>query len=68
MIMKHVNSSNLVRVGYDESDQTLRIEFRSGTYDYFNVPAHVYTGLLNAASHGSYHAQHIKDVYRYRRL
>lgn len=68
MNMQYVSSSNLVAVGYDSSSQTLRIQFHSGTYDYFNVPAHVYQGLMNAGSKGGYHAVHIKDVYRYRRL
>ncbi|WP_442962165.1 KTSC domain-containing protein [Pseudogracilibacillus sp. SE30717A] len=66
--MQYVSSSNLVAVGYDSSSQTLRIQFHNGTYDYYNVPARIYHGLMNASSKGSYHAQYIKDAYRYRRL
>jgi len=68
MFMTHVNSSNLVAVGYDSSSSTLRIEFHNGTYDYYDVPTNIYQSLLNASSKGSYHASYIKDVYRYRRV
>lgn len=61
-----VVSSNLSSVGYDPSTKTLEIEFNSGgVYQYSNLPESVYKGLMNAASHGKYHAQHIKDNYPY---
>ena len=64
-----VSSSNLSSVAYDESTSTLYIRFQSsGTYAYYNVPASVYQGLMSAASHGSYHAAHIKNNYRYARV
>jgi hypothetical protein len=66
--MDYVSSSNLVAVGYDQSFQTLRIQFHNGTYDYFNVPSHIYQSLMNAGSKGSYHARYIKDSYRFRRI
>ncbi len=68
MIMQPVSSSNLVSVGYDPSSQTLRIQFNSGTYDYYNVPEYVYNGLMSASSKGSYHASHIKNSYRYSKI
>ena len=68
MHMVPVSSSNLVAVGYDAATQTLRIQFHSGTYDYYNVPEHVYHGLLNAPSKGQYHHNHIKHAYPYRRI
>ncbi|WP_100406661.1 KTSC domain-containing protein [Bacillus solitudinis] len=69
MIMQYVDSSNLLHIGYDANSQTLRIEFQNHTvYDYFDVPPHTYKGLMGAPSHGGYHARHIKDVYRYRRI
>lgn len=64
-----VSSSNLSAVAYDETTSTLYIRFRSsGTYAYFNVPPHIYRGLMSAASHGEYHAAHIKNSYRYKKL
>lgn len=67
--MIHVSSSNLRSVGYDNQTQTLRIEFHGGgTYDYYDVPLHVFSGLMNAGSKGHYHHAYIKDRYRYSRV
>lgn len=64
-----VSSSNLSAVAYDASSQTLYIQFRSsGTYAYYGVPASVYDSLMNASSHGQYHAAFIKNRYRYSKL
>ena len=50
-----VSSSNLRSVGYDPVTLTLEVEFLDGSvYNYANVPAAVYSGLMSAASHGSY--------------
>ncbi|WP_043982266.1 KTSC domain-containing protein [Priestia megaterium] len=68
MIMRSVSSSNLVAVGYDDSTNTLFIEFKNGTYKYFNVPQNVYRNLLNASSKGQYHAAFIKNNYRYQQI
>jgi hypothetical protein len=47
-----VSSSNLESVGYENG--TLEIRFHSGgTYQYSNVPEHVYQGLMGATSKGS---------------
>lgn len=59
-----VSSSNLVSVGYDPDSRILEIEFRQGAvYQYSNVPASVHSGLMNAASHGTYFHDHIRDRY-----
>lgn len=64
-----VNSSNLYSVGYEPEMSVLEIEFRGGRiYQYSNVPAQVYKGLMNAGSHGQYFHQRIKEVYPYRRI
>jgi len=68
MQMIPVGSSNLVAVGYDSNSATLRVQFKSGVYDYYHVPAPVYQGLLNAGSKGSYHHDNIKNVYGYSRI
>ena len=63
-----VRSSDLAEVGYDPFEGILEIKFRSGaTYVYFNVPVHVYEGLLRAGSKRSYFHRNIKDRYRTRR-
>jgi hypothetical protein len=43
MNRQNVNSSNLASVGYDETSNTLEVEFNNGgIYQYFNVPESVY--------------------------
>ncbi|MCC4242751.1 KTSC domain-containing protein [Thalassospira povalilytica] len=67
--MHPVTSSNLAAIGYDEDSETLQIEFLNNTtYQYFDVPAHIFSDLLNADSAGGYLAKHIKGHYRYSRV
>ena len=69
MQRQDVDSSNLRSVGYDADNQILEIEFKSGSvYQYFDVPATVYTALMSASSKGKYHIQWIKHSYRYRQI
>ena len=63
-----VTSSNLSAISYDNNLQILYIKFRSGTYKYYNVPIQIFNGLLNAQSHGKYHARFIKKNYRYEQI
>lgn len=68
MQMIPVSSSNLVVVGYDPQTMTLRVQFNSGTYDYYNVPKNIFDGLLAAPSKGSYHHSFIKNSFSYKRI
>lgn len=64
-----VVSSNIDRVGYEESSQTLEMTFKGGgVYEYSNVPESVFNALRSASSVGRYFAQHIKDRYRCRKI
>lgn len=65
-----VQSSTINSVGYDETSATLEIGFNNGTiYQYHGVPLHVYEGLMNASSKGTYLNQYIKKGgYSYTRL
>ena len=66
--MIDVNSSNLRAVGYNPQTGTLTIQFRNNRiYEYFNVPQHIFDGLLTAPSKGRYHHKYIKR-YPYRRI
>lgn len=65
MNMIPVDSNNLAAVGYDQSSQTLVIQFHSGTYKYTSVPKHIYDGLMSSSSKGKYHHANIKNDYRY---
>ena len=57
-------------MGYDQEQRVLEIEFTSGAvYQYFDVPAEVYRGLMAAESHGRHFHQHIRNKsYRYQRM
>jgi hypothetical protein len=64
-----VESTYLRSVGYDAVGQILEIEFRRGEiYQYIDVPAAIYTELMNAPSHGKYFNTNIKEAYSHRRL
>ena len=65
-----VRSSVLRSVGYDQEQRVLEIEFTNGAvYQYFDVPAEVYRGLMAAESHGRYFNQHVRSAgYRYQRM
>ena len=65
-----VISSNLVSVGYDPRTKTLEVEYHhSGVYRHFGIPEGVYTGLMNAASKGSYLDTFVKKAgYEYEQV
>lgn len=61
-------SSNILGLGYDRDSQLLTVEFKGGTrYNYFDVPSMVFDRFKTASSKGQYHAQYVKNVYRYAR-
>jgi hypothetical protein len=64
MEMTAVRSSAIRAVGYDPSRMHMRIVFQQGhSYDFCRVPAHIYHGLMEAPSKGTYYNDHIKDKY-----
>lgn len=61
-----VSSSNLHSIGYDPVNNILEIEFLSGgVYQYSGVHQNIYSGLMNATSHGKYFHAYIKNLYPY---
>lgn len=65
MNMQPVKSSQIMAVGYDESFEILRIQFRVGTYDYYSVPKFEYENLMSAFSKSRYYALFIQDTYAF---
>ena len=64
-----LNSTNLTAARYDESSNTLEVEFKGGKiYQYFDIPLQVFEGLIHSESHGQYLNEQIKGHYRYARL
>jgi hypothetical protein len=58
-----VSSSNLVSVGYETASETLEVEFKSGVYQYYNVPSFMHEQLMQATSIGTFFNKNIKDAY-----
>jgi len=66
MQLDPVESSMLAAVGYDENIQALVVLYNSGrAYQYLEVPAEVFQGLLAARSKGRFMLDHIIDHYPY---
>ena len=68
MEREFVSSSNIVSIGYDESTETLEIEFKNGIYQYYNVPSVIYQQMMEASSKGQFLHQNIKNNYPYSRV
>ena len=64
-----VASSTIVAIGYDESSETLEVEFRAGSvYQYYNVTLALFEQLMQANSKGQFLAYQIKSAYPYSRV
>ena len=56
-------------VGYDVRSGVLEVVFNTGDkYQYKEVPASEFAGLMNAESIGQYMHRHIIDHYEYERI
>lgn len=58
-----VTSSNVVSIGYDPATETLEVEFKSGVYQYYNVPEPIYQQMMESESKGKFLNVYIKTVY-----
>ena len=71
-LMHYVSSSNIAAIGYREKEKKMQIEFISGAvYTFYNIPKRLFTGIMNAGSHGKYFWKHIRRFwgrYPYRRV
>ena len=64
-----VASSNVRAVGYDPGTQTLEIEFLNGSiYQYYGVPDHMHTQMMQESSKGSFLHLYIRNSYPYSRV
>lgn len=65
MDMIPVSSRAITAIGYDPTTHRMKIQFQQGqTYDFCNVPQHVFDGLLHAGSKGTYYNDYIRDRYQ----
>jgi KTSC domain len=65
-----VESSAIASIGYDAQEETLEVEFSSGTvYRYLRVPADVAATLYEADSRGKYFGEFVRGAgYEYYRV
>lgn len=63
--MPYFNSSAIKRAEYDAQSMRLQLWFpEAGPYSFCRVPQHVFDGLCNARSKGTYYNDHIRDRYQ----
>lgn len=62
--MPYFNSTAVKRAEYDEQTMKLRLWFNNSHYDFCRVPMHIWQGLLNASSKGTYYSDHIRERYQ----
>ena len=71
-LYKFVVSSMMSAVAYNPEKEEMEIEFVGGAvYRYRNIPKDLWTGLLNASSHGKYFWKHIRrfvEKYPFKRV
>jgi len=64
-----LDSTTLVATVYDDSRETLQLDFRDGTrYEYTGIAPNLYRELLCAASHGSFFNRHIRGHFPYAKI
>ena len=69
MQRKPVVSRNIRTIGYEESTQTLEIEFlNSFIFQYYNVPQIIYSEMMKAESKGKFLHFYIENAYPYSRV
>jgi hypothetical protein len=67
--MEPVDSSNVVAIGYEPSNQELYVEYLNGrTYVYSEVPAETHQELMDADSKGAYINREVRPNYECRPL
>jgi len=66
MVWYDADSSMISAFGYDEAEGILEVAFHStGVYRYYDVPRHIFEGLCDASSKGSYLRNYVIDMYPY---
>ena len=67
--LRPVSSSSIQRIGYDPEARSLFLQYEGDKlYQYFDVPAKVYTELLAAQSKGRFVNYAIKPHYSFKEV
>lgn len=69
MKRKEVVSTNIVSIGYDETVNTLEIEYKAGSiYAYYQVPQNLHQELLESTSFGRFLDREIKEKFNSKKI
>ncbi len=64
-----VESTTVASIGYDETSQTLEVEFNdSRIYEYYNVGQNIYEAFMETDSKGRFLNSQIKGSFPYERV
>ena len=64
-----VESTCIASIAFSIEENVLQLEFRNGlAYEYFGVPAALYSDLLSAQSKGAFVTRFIRGRFPFRRL
>ena len=64
-----VESACIASIAFSIEENVLQLEFRNGlAYEYFGVPASLYSDLLSAQSKGTFVTRFIRGHFPFRRL
>ena len=66
MNMINVDSSAIQSIGYDAQTKVMQVKFHKNpkTYNFCNVPPHIFNSFLNAPSKGTFYDTYIKGNYQ----
>lgn len=68
MEMKRMTGGSLRAAGYDERNQTLRVELTAGTFEYQGVSPEVWRRLSTASSPWSYFRDNVEEEFAAKRV
>jgi len=64
-----VESKNILSVGYNANNRTMRIEFKQNAfYDYMDVPPEVFQQIMSAQSKGTFFHSAVKGKYDFLKI
>ena len=68
MEMKRLTGGSLRAAGYDERNQTLRVELTAGTFEYNGVSPEVWRRLSTSSSPWSYFRDNVEEEFVAKRV
>ena len=68
MEMKRLTGGSLRAAGYDERNQTLRVELTAGTFEYTGVSPEVWRRLSTSSSPWSYFRDNVEEEFVAKRV